>query len=682
MTPLSTKSAILDAQSEDRFFGSTTAPVRRQLDNQNSHLDAYSVINYVAGFASLIADDIAGLNYQFKRPDDSIANNDKINGLMKFPIPSTSYFEWIKYLTLTYLLHGNAYIWMAKGDALAVSRNKPSDFIPLNPNDVQTVTKYGQSITGTTKTSEYEIGHYLVTIGARQFTVYPHEMIHIKMIGPFNVLVGLGIVGQNVNILEADRFASILNQAFFANAAQPSMIVSPDGALDPLPSVIEGLKRDFNGNYSGYRNWGKVIFPKFKAKIDQIQPIKMTDAQFIESKKMTREDIAAMFRIPPVISQLWSDAKYDSAGEQKRIYWNTTVKRHVLNLSHGLSDLISQFDASLKFDFIIPNMVTESELKEMFDRGVVNGNEYRQLAGLSKLESEHLDNFFQVANYLPAGETNPVTALERPSAGDKKDLPIAVCKATSLQWMIHRVAIKSRAKLEPSVEREVIAYYKGLESRINDAFSAVDKAGVVLSTKSLLDDIFSLDSEVSLAMAASKRFFTSIVVNAINDQNEIVGRQVDASTKNRGLVLVVEKLAKRYADQTLNTRREELRSLIKTGIDEGIPLSEIKSRISDSFEALRGNESAWKAARIARTETAAAYEDGSKMVYESLGVKSVRVIGCVDPGPPWDCDADGSRGPHLIGKTLRFKPNHTGTVVPDITDRAFVNYVERGEYES
>lgn len=105
-----------------------------------------------------------------------------------------------------------------------------------------------------------------------------------------------------MNVLEA------FGHRFFRNGARPSGVLSTDQALSP--ESIERLKNEFNGNFAGVLNAGKV--PVLEQSLTY-QPITAsnTDNQYLEIRRNQIRELARTWRIPLVFlgeTDEWDDA--------------------------------------------------------------------------------------------------------------------------------------------------------------------------------------------------------------------------------------------------------------------------------------------------------------------------------------------------------------------------------------
>ena len=113
-------------------------------------------------------------------------------------------------------------------------------------------------------------------------------------------------------------------------------------------------------------------------------------------------------------------------------------------------------------------------------------------------------------------------------------------------------------------------------------------------------------------------------------------------------------------------------NIVEKSVKENITINEISDRIANKFEQYEG----YRARRIARTESRAAWDAGAELSYQELGVKTVDVVGCEMTSifADYGTQDEGSDKPYSdCGRknipmaemgSLIFHPNHIGVIVP------------------
>jgi HK97 family phage portal protein len=214
----------------------------------------------------------------------------------------TSY-EWREMMQAHFELRGNCYSRVIRD-----FKFRPIELIPLHPDWVTPM----RSADGT---PFYKLRMF--GTGAEE-TLKQHDMLHIRdrsddgYIGKSQIerardLIGLNIAGQ--------RHASKI----FANGARLSGVISLKGQVDKPGRDL--AKQEFRDAYAGTgsRDYGGVaVF----AEEGSFAPVSMTqaDLEFVEQMKLTRQELAAVFRIPPHMVGIMDNATFSNIEHQRLEY--------------------------------------------------------------------------------------------------------------------------------------------------------------------------------------------------------------------------------------------------------------------------------------------------------------------------------------------------------------------------
>lgn len=659
------KKALTGAE-QDRFFTTNN----RQSSNFNSSRDfinAYQLVNYVGNAVSIVSGDIASLDWEIVDQNNKKFENQDILSLFRAPMPGMTWNNWIYRATQHLLLDGNVFWIIEQKNALAKIKNKPSELKILNPSLVYVHDDQGEEIRANTPKISNAVGFYRVEYNSSIIQVAAENIIHSMLPSPHNCLRGIGKIQSNIGIMDSERLTTIFHNAFFKQGAKMDYAITPDPEIGAQEFKL--YKDQLRQEYEGERNLSKMFIAPPGSKIQTLN-LSQKDMQLIEQRKITRQDIYSFFNIPPIISGNLDLAKYDSAGEQSKIYYDVDLPRTYKILEASLTKIVNLFDDRLSFRFIPKNIVdrslTNQISKDMFDRGAITANEYRERLGMTQDTSvESLNSYWISSNLLPStyASTNTKSRLAQGTNEEEKGLSISDLdgwekKATKKQLSLHIQARNKKQKIEKQFIKMVNDYYKSLEKRVLSNVKNFEITGTKVPN---IDDVFNFDDEVRAAKKMANSVFTSGVILAIQFNNEKLGSTVDETFQNIEIRLVVEKLNTRYADSTIDTRRDEVRSILQKGLDEGLSISNIKSELQVYFDTLTGDQ-AWRAQRIARTEASFIWDQGSYLSYKQLGVTTVDMVGCTDTHEPYDCNKRGLPLSAMLDANVH--ANHIGTFVP------------------
>lgn len=273
-------------------------------------------------------------------------------------------FEFREQFVASCLLTGNGY-------ALKVinSRGEIVELIPLHPALVNPV-----------KLTNGRIRYEVATESSTQNYIQD-EILHLRY------RTKNGITGLSPITIARETIGIALAQQqhegrFFKNGATLSGALKHPGHL-----TAEGrnlLKTSFTEGYTGSANAFKVIV------LDEgmeFQPMSMNqhDAQFIESKKLTLEDIARIYRIPPPAIGILDNATYSNITEQSRSLVMHTLRPWLVRIEQAMNlSLLSDDDKRTHFIEHNAEGLLRGSIKERYEAyriarewGWLNVNEIR-----------------------------------------------------------------------------------------------------------------------------------------------------------------------------------------------------------------------------------------------------------------------------------------------------------------
>jgi HK97 family phage portal protein len=143
-------------------------------------------------------------------------------------------------------------------------------------------------------------------------TLLQDEVLHIKSMctnGP----VGLNPIEANREQLGEAIATQEYSAAFWRNDARPGIWLKHPGAFKD-PNQREQFLARFNQKFSG-QGRGGVFMSEHDIELKELT-VKNTDAQFLESRMLQREQIAAMFRVPPHKVGIMDKATFSNIEQQ------------------------------------------------------------------------------------------------------------------------------------------------------------------------------------------------------------------------------------------------------------------------------------------------------------------------------------------------------------------------------
>ena len=210
--------------------------------------------------------------------------------LLSDPNPWLTAWEmW--YLTVVYLeLTGNCFWYVARrrtGEAFEAPAEiwiVPTPWVKVIPDP-----------------REYVRAYEVAAPGVPTETFAPGEIVHLKYPNPLDPHYGLSPL--QANALTVDANTELLRSRYqtFLAGPRPGVVLHTDQTL--TDQTVARLEEKLDSKYAGRGNWHRpmVLEQGLKASPWTLTPAEM---DFLNSSKMTRDEILAVFRVPPPITGL------------------------------------------------------------------------------------------------------------------------------------------------------------------------------------------------------------------------------------------------------------------------------------------------------------------------------------------------------------------------------------------
>jgi HK97 family phage portal protein len=285
--------------------------------------------------------------------------------LLEHPNPFQSGFD-LREALITFLeLTGNAYVEKYRGPS---GRGEVQELWPIRSDRVLVVPAEDGTVMG-----------YLVKIGNQHYPILAENMIHLKYFGPMNDYYGVGPLQAVMTGLVSDLYAMEYNKLFFTNSAVPDGVFSSDDDLDD--DDTERLRLQWHESHLGYERSHRVAV---LGKGARYQPIGLSqrEMEFLALRKMSREEILAVFGVPPVMVGLLEHASYSNAREQEKQFYKVTVTPRLVKLQQALTmGILAEFDEKpfCEFDLTgIEALKEDATMKSALGTQLISGGQWTQ----------------------------------------------------------------------------------------------------------------------------------------------------------------------------------------------------------------------------------------------------------------------------------------------------------------
>jgi HK97 family phage portal protein len=193
------------------------------------------------------------------------------------PNPNMSSMVWRGCMLTSICTNGNAYSWIKRDRA-----NRVIALVPLDAGKTSPVKVDGKLMYATTQTDSGEA-----------FYIATEDMLHFMNMS-LDGIIGLSPIQMCKNAFGLGLASEKFGAQFFGNGARTTGIFSHPAHLDP--DAYENLKKSLNERLTGDSALRPLLLEE-GMKYDQLT-VNPNDAQFLETRKFQKEEIAQLYRVP------------------------------------------------------------------------------------------------------------------------------------------------------------------------------------------------------------------------------------------------------------------------------------------------------------------------------------------------------------------------------------------------
>lgn len=223
--------------------------------------------------------------YEQKGREKQKAPSHPLHDLLHFaPNKFQTAQEWREWVMACLGLWGNAYCRIVRTGS---SKNlRPAELIPLHPESVAPIYD----------ASRGEVGYRISLAGGGDETLSTSEVMHIPLFSLMGGIKGVNPVQYAREAIGLGIGAEEFGARLFANDASPGGVLKHPGKLGD--KAYDRLKSSWEERHQGSGNAHKPAILEEGMSWESIGfPAK--DAQFLETRKHQRSEIAGMYRVPP-----------------------------------------------------------------------------------------------------------------------------------------------------------------------------------------------------------------------------------------------------------------------------------------------------------------------------------------------------------------------------------------------
>ncbi len=331
----------------------------------SQHAWVYACVRAIAQAASSVPIRVYrraadGQRYLAPASDPLVRLLDRVNPRMSFP-------ELMEATLVALELTGNAY-WALERDA----SGQIAEIWPMRPDRVKIVP--GRNY----------IQGFIYEANARSVAFKPDEVVHFRYFSPADDFYGLSPLRAAADAIICDLYAIAYNQAFFRRGARPEGVITSQVQLSE--EELKRLREQFEQTYAGVEKAHRVLILGSDLKWQSLG-VAPKDAEFLQQRKLSREEICAVFGVPPAVVGIYEYANYANAQLQRKLFWSDTILPKLQRIAGTINDqLASHFGPDLEVEFdasAVPALQEEAREQAevaatLVARGIMTINEVRE----------------------------------------------------------------------------------------------------------------------------------------------------------------------------------------------------------------------------------------------------------------------------------------------------------------
>lgn len=493
---------------------------------------------------------------------------------------------------------------------------------------------------------------YVYEIGSYKRTFAKEEVIFLKNYNPKNPDKGIGVIEAVRQTAENDDYILQSNSNLLKNDARPSGFLEIEGNAGK--GVISRLKKEFKQKFQGYENSYQVQVLEGGMKFKPVS-LPPKDLDFIESRKMNRDEILSIFGVPKPVLGVFEDVNRASAVAAEYVFNKWTLEPLATELIEQLNEfLVPMFGSDLWLDFEpLARADEELDLKRKTEgwNKWLTTNEIRLMEGLQAVSGG--DYIYMPLSSMPliGGEKKEVIKIKAVKLDrvNLKKQEYVKKRVLNRNLKINRLAEKATNKIMSNLvgDQQVVLKIVTKNNRLTDEQKEkfykdrmASEARLEGVWKSRMADFFReqkkrfMDSiEKGMAGAEFKQInvkdevaTTIQVISPLMYETVMAGVAGASALIDQDVVMDMDfikawldKVSGEIGMSITETTLAEFEKAMDDGVSAGESLSEIKARIEKVFDfAIE-----YRAELIARTETSRGVVEAHRQTYEHYGFTDV-----------------------------------------------------------
>lgn len=330
-------------------------------------LDLYATHPWVYVCAQAIATAAASVKFELKSNGKTV-KPDEVGQYMVRPNPHQTWFDLIETTLLHLELAGNSYWEVIRGPE---GDGRVDAIFPMRPDRMKIVPDAKKKVLR----YEYQVD------GTVPIKLEPKAILHLKYTSAKDEFYGTPPISSGQSDITLDFYTTAWNKKFFKDGAEPGGVLETDQVL--AETTWNRIRTWWNKRHRGVDKAHEIAILEGGLKYKQVTS-KHADMQYGDQKKLSRDTVLAIMRVPPVIVGLVDGITYANSKDQKKVFW----QHNIIPKLHRIQDAINAFlmpeGVELNFQTkMIDSIIEDDEVKARIARdnvssGLMTINEVRE----------------------------------------------------------------------------------------------------------------------------------------------------------------------------------------------------------------------------------------------------------------------------------------------------------------
>lgn len=264
---------------------------------------------------------------------------------------------------------------------------------------------------------------YEVRLASEPAVTLPAErVLHIPAFS-HNGLVGYSVIGLQREAVASALALQEFGNRFFGNGARPGGVLQHPGKLSD--QAYERLRTEFELRHGGLSNAQRLAILEEGLTYQQIG-IPPEDAQFLESRKFSRSEIAGLFRVPPHMIGDLERATFSNIEHQAIEFVVHTLRPWAVRVEQVIHrTLLTPAERRTFYAEHLVDGLLRGDIKSRYEalaiarqNGVISADEWRELENMNPQPDGQGRLYLVPLNMVPADQVaNPPAPEPEPQPG-------------------------------------------------------------------------------------------------------------------------------------------------------------------------------------------------------------------------------------------------------------------------